>query len=176
MAFASSASPFLFSSIIFCDPVLPWPTLDRSVRGLTTGAIVRREEWSSTEEAREGFLKKAFFRQWDSRVLDSYCTHGVKAVASGGAALKTRARDEAVSAEINLCRQSADHPDSTARLLRPHGGRCSAGMRSTRVAAYLPTRSLCLRRLQAISSQRRADRADAHSGPSCDYCKGCRSR
>lgn len=176
MAYASSASPSLFSSIIFCDPVLPWPTLDRSVRGLTTGAIVRREEWSSAEEAKAGFLKKAFFRQWDSRVLDSYCTHGVKAVPSGGVALKTRARDEAVSVEERSCCNLADSLPLAARLLRPDGGCCSAGVHSARVAASLPSRPLRLRRLQAISPRRRSHRQDAHSGPSCDYCKGRRSR
>lgn len=96
MAYAASAAPSLFSSLILCDPVLPPPQLERSVIGLSTGAIVRREQWTTKSEAKEGFLKKAFFRQWDPRVLERYCEEGLKEV-KGGVALKTRAIDEAVS-------------------------------------------------------------------------------
>lgn len=96
MAFAATASPSLFSSIIFCDPVLPPSTTTRQTGRLVKGAVVRRETWKDREEAKEGFLKKPFFRAWDSRVLDKYIQYGLKDTASGEVALKARARDEAV--------------------------------------------------------------------------------
>lgn len=66
---------------------------------MTAAALVRREKWRNRAEAEEGFLKKAFFRAWDSRVLERYVSFGIKDVAGerGGVALKTRAKDEAVS-------------------------------------------------------------------------------
>lgn len=108
MAYAATALPSLLSSLIFCDPVLPAPELDRSVVGLTMGALVRREKWASREEAWEGFLSKAFFRSWDERVLGLYVACGVKDVeqkkeaGKKEVALKTRAKDEAVSAARRL--------------------------------------------------------------------------
>lgn len=155
MAYASTASPSVFSSVILCDPVLPWPELDRSVAGLTKGAIVRRAEWSSKEEAKEGFLKKAFFRQWDPRVLDSYCTFGVKELPSGGVALKTRAQDEAVSHALHgVGSFSADSLFIPARLLRSDGGCRSARLHSTRIAPSYAARPLRLRRREQIGAQR----------------------
>lgn len=96
MAFAATALPSLFSSVIFCDPVLPPATTLRQTGRLTQGAVVRRETWKNREEAKEGFLKKPFFRAWDSRVLDKYIRYGIKDTPSGEVALKARARDEAV--------------------------------------------------------------------------------
>ncbi|KAL8281173.1 hypothetical protein RQP46_006531 [Phenoliferia psychrophenolica] len=94
-AYAASAIPSLFSSIILLDPVLPPLHHAYSVGGLTGGALVRRDRWASREEATEGFLKKAFFRNWDPRVLSAYVQHGLKET-KGGVGLKARARDEAL--------------------------------------------------------------------------------
>ncbi|KAM0791474.1 hypothetical protein ACM66B_005927 [Microbotryomycetes sp. NB124-2] len=96
MAYAASAVPSVFSSVIFCDPVIVPTDVARSVVGLTMGALVRREQWSSKQEAKDGFLKKAFFKKWDSRVLDLYCDAGLKELSDGTVALKCRARDEAL--------------------------------------------------------------------------------
>jgi hypothetical protein len=98
MTYASSAIPSLFSSIILLDPVLP-PENSVSRKGrqfMTSGALVRREKWGSREEAKEGFLKKEFFRMWDPRALDRYIEFGLREVV-GGVALKATARSEAVS-------------------------------------------------------------------------------
>lgn len=95
-AYAATALPSLFSSLIFVDPVLPTPSIDtRSMEVLSTGAIVRKEKWGSRKEALEGFEKKPFFGAWDRKVLEGYVEHGLKAV-DGGVALKTTARNEAV--------------------------------------------------------------------------------
>ncbi|KAK4056777.1 hypothetical protein OIO90_002329 [Microbotryomycetes sp. JL221] len=97
MAFAASAVPSLFSSIIFCDPVLVPTEVERSVSTLTMGALIRREQWSSKQDAKQAFLAKSFFKKWDERVLDLYCQQGLKDMLNGmGVKLKCRAKDEAL--------------------------------------------------------------------------------
>jgi len=96
LAFAASALPSVFAGAILVDPVLP--PLGKTVRPLTMGALVRREEWASRAAAREGFLGKPFFRAWDERVLAKYVEFGLKDKPKhGGVALKTKAKHEAVS-------------------------------------------------------------------------------
>ncbi|GAA5978125.1 hypothetical protein JCM5350_007404 [Sporobolomyces pararoseus] len=95
-AFAATACPSLFSSVIFLDPVLVTPHYpSKSTKPLASGALVRREKWNSREEAFEGFLKKAFFRSWDEKVLKGYCEFGLRETSDGKVALKTTARNEA---------------------------------------------------------------------------------
>ncbi|SCZ88345.1 BZ3500_MvSof-1268-A1-R1_Chr2-1g04349 [Microbotryum saponariae] len=100
MAFAATAQPSLFSSIILCDPVLPPPGADRIMSALTKGACVRKETWVSKQDAKEGFLKKAFFRGWNPRSLDLYVELATKHVVDKDGkkhvALKCRAKDEAL--------------------------------------------------------------------------------
>lgn len=96
MAFASTAAPSVFSSVILCDPVLPKEDEETSWAMLARGAIARRERWGSREEAKKAFLSKAFFRQWDERVLDAYLETGLREVEEG-VALKTKPVNEAVS-------------------------------------------------------------------------------
>ncbi|BGP16575.1 hypothetical protein JCM10213_000513 [Rhodosporidiobolus nylandii] len=96
-AYAASAVPSLFSSLILIDPVLPRPEIEtRAMEALTIGALVRREKWKTREEAFEGFQKKPFFQAWDSKVLEGYVEHGLK-TTEGGVALKCTARDEALT-------------------------------------------------------------------------------
>ncbi|ORY90676.1 Alpha/beta hydrolase family-domain-containing protein [Leucosporidium creatinivorum] len=95
MAFASTGVPSLFSSVILCDPVLPKEDEETSWAMLARGAIARREKWGTREEAKKAFLSKAFFRQWDERVLDAYLETGLKDV-EGGVALKTKPVNEAL--------------------------------------------------------------------------------
>ncbi|KAK4704536.1 hypothetical protein P7C70_g1681, partial [Phenoliferia sp. Uapishka_3] len=94
-AFAATAIPSIFSSVIFCDPVLPPLGWEKSTSALTGGALIRRDGWASRQDAMEAFLKKAFFRNWDPRVLDRYIVFGLKDVAEG-VKLKARPRDEAL--------------------------------------------------------------------------------
>ncbi|GAA5874577.1 hypothetical protein JCM16303_002909 [Sporobolomyces ruberrimus] len=96
-AFAATACPSLFSSLIFVDPVLVAPQHpQKSTRPLAGGALLRRQEWKSREEALEGFKKKAFFRAWDEEMLKGYCEFGLKDTKDG-VALKTTARYEALT-------------------------------------------------------------------------------
>ncbi|GAA5893666.1 triglyceride lipase [Sporobolomyces salmoneus] len=97
-AFAATACPSLFSSVIFLDPVLVAPHHPaRSTRPLAGGALVRRQKWKSKEEALEGFQKKAFFKAWDEEILKGYCEFGLRDTEDGGVALKTTARNEALT-------------------------------------------------------------------------------
>ncbi|GAA6028407.1 hypothetical protein JCM8097_007016 [Rhodosporidiobolus ruineniae] len=96
-AYAATAVPSLFSSVIFVDPVLPQPDIDsRTMEALSTGALIRKEKWKTREEALESFAKKPFFQAWDKSVLEGYVAHGLKDV-EGGVALKCTARDEALT-------------------------------------------------------------------------------
>jgi hypothetical protein len=99
LAFASTAAPSVFSSVILCDPVLPKEDEETSWAMLARGAIARRERWGSRDEAKAAFLSKSFFRQWDERVLDAYLDTGLREV-EGGVALKTKPLNEAVSSEL----------------------------------------------------------------------------
>jgi len=96
-AFAATACPSLFSSIIFVDPVLVAPQDPTpSTRKLAMQAILRKQKWSTKEEALEGFKKKAFFTAWDEKMLEDYVTFGLRETKDG-VTLKTTARSEAVS-------------------------------------------------------------------------------
>ena len=120
-AYAATAIPSLFSSVLFCDPVMPPTHHVLTTAGLTGGALVRKDFWSSRKEASEGFLKKAFFRNWDPRVLKTYVQHGLKETAQG-VQLKTRAKDEAVRTLIlTSLVQTSDSPAHPARLWRQIG-------------------------------------------------------
>ncbi|GAA5925858.1 alpha/beta fold hydrolase [Sporobolomyces koalae] len=114
-AFAATACPSLFSSVIFLDPVLVEPPT-RSTRPLAIGALVRKQKWKTREEALAGFQKKAFFRAWDEQVLQAYSQFGLKDT-SEGVALKTTARlealtfaDAAVTASIRANQRLASLP------------------------------------------------------------------
>lgn len=106
-AYAASALPSLFSSLVFVDPVLPDPTVStRAMTRLTAGALMRRETWKTRDEAREAFVKKPFFQAWDPRVLDGYLEHGLVELEGGGVALKVTARNEAVRTSCSYCERA----------------------------------------------------------------------
>ncbi|GAA5899334.1 hypothetical protein JCM5296_007536 [Sporobolomyces johnsonii] len=98
-AYASTACPSLFSSIILVDPVVPFVELSSpppTVQPLSTKALIRRQKWKSREDALEGFKKNPFFAAWDEQVLEGYVKHGMRD-AKDGVVLKTPARNEALT-------------------------------------------------------------------------------
>ena len=97
-AFAATACPSLFSSVIFLDPVIVPPDLKepRTMINATVAALKRRATWQTRQEAKESFLSKPFFRAWDSEVLDGYVQHGLHETSDGQVALKTKPHYEAV--------------------------------------------------------------------------------
>ncbi|KAG6841357.1 hypothetical protein C0991_011900 [Blastosporella zonata] len=78
---AALTLPKLFSSIFLIDPVIVKPTgnlLHESGRAnkLVQGAILRRETWSSREEALRVLSQSPFFGAWDPSVLKLYIECG----------------------------------------------------------------------------------------------------
>ncbi|KAG8852542.1 hypothetical protein FRB96_008638 [Tulasnella sp. 330] len=100
---AVADSPALWSSLILVDPVIA-PTLKPDVPGsivpsLITGAVGRRTEWPSREEALAQFLKVPFFQAWDRDALDVYVQEGIRLrdEDAGGVTLKMSGLLEAIS-------------------------------------------------------------------------------
>ncbi|GAA5984293.1 hypothetical protein JCM10908_006129 [Rhodotorula pacifica] len=98
-AFAATACPSLFSSVIFLDPVIVPPELKepRTMINTTVAALKRRATWKTREEAKESFLAKPFFRAWDPEVLEGYVQHGLHETKDGQVALKTKPHYEALT-------------------------------------------------------------------------------
>lgn len=99
MIFTASTFPQLFETLILVDPTIfpastpRWP----ATITLVNGAIVRRTQWASREEAKALFAKnKVFYGRWDKDILDGYVQYGL--VEDGqGVALKVDRMQEAVS-------------------------------------------------------------------------------
>ncbi|KAJ3564589.1 hypothetical protein NP233_g8198 [Leucocoprinus birnbaumii] len=82
--FAALENPKLFSSLILIDPVIIKPYdleehahADSRTNNLIYGALSRREEWLSREDALTGFKKNPFFNVWDPKALEVYINHGL---------------------------------------------------------------------------------------------------
>lgn len=82
---AAQMFPKLFSALVLVDPVIVKPpsTEQEYAEGtqartdnLILGALMRRDTWSSREEALSTFLKNPFFRAWDPTSLELYVTCG----------------------------------------------------------------------------------------------------
>ncbi|KAM0752375.1 alpha/beta-hydrolase [Meredithblackwellia eburnea MCA 4105] len=91
--YAGTTHPGLFGGLIFVDPVLN-PS-EKTTSGLAGGALIRKDRWKDRTDAKDGFLKKEFFRAWDSRVLENYVDFGLKEDAKG-VTLKGKGKHEAV--------------------------------------------------------------------------------
>jgi len=99
---AAVSAPRLFSSVVLVDPVIVAEYIDRKphVLHLIQGALQRRENWSSREEALRLFQSSPFFKAWDPKVLDVYVNRGLVTVRNNGnnmgAQLKMSGLQEAV--------------------------------------------------------------------------------
>ncbi|KAH6910751.1 Alpha/beta hydrolase family-domain-containing protein [Coprinopsis sp. MPI-PUGE-AT-0042] len=77
--------PKLFDSLVLIDPVIAKPSsvpeVAREVHERTDlllkNSLVRRDTWSSREEALEGYLKSPFFRAWHPSTLRVYVDAGM---------------------------------------------------------------------------------------------------
>ena len=102
MIYASSPFPQLFETLIIVDPTIFPKELSREpfTLGLTAGAVIRRDRWSSKQEAKSLFEKnKGFFGKWDKRVLDGFVEFGLRDAPDGqGVILTVDKMQEAVSA------------------------------------------------------------------------------
>ncbi|KAI0772830.1 Alpha/Beta hydrolase protein [Trametes elegans] len=98
---AALGHPILFKSIILVDAMIlprPGPNVVSTVAtsNYVTGAIQRRDGWSSREEARQQFSAIPFFKAWDPAVLDVYVECGLHTAADGQTRLKMPGIQEAV--------------------------------------------------------------------------------
>ncbi|KAI8806540.1 Alpha/Beta hydrolase protein [Cladochytrium replicatum] len=64
---------------------------------LARAALKRRGVFANREEARENFLSKQFFREWDPRCLEIYVEEGLYEKSSGEVALKCHPLQEAAT-------------------------------------------------------------------------------
>lgn len=95
---AEESAPGAFDAIYCFEPVmLPQigPLAPQHTNPLSAGALRRREEFPSAEDARANFASKAPFDRFDPRVLDAYVEHGFAPTPEGTVRLKCRRSDEA---------------------------------------------------------------------------------
>lgn len=95
----------LVKGLLLVDPTvqpLDIGGVDR-VMPLVTGALIRRDLWSSRKEALAGFQKnKGFFGRWHPEALASYVDNALYQQNDSKLTLKTRRRNEAVSSSLLL--------------------------------------------------------------------------
>ncbi|TCD61768.1 hypothetical protein EIP91_007970 [Steccherinum ochraceum] len=82
-----------FSSMILVEPALMTRGVLKAFKATGDGSSVfqqlidsansRRDIWSSREAAREWFVKRAPWKTWDKRVLDSFVDHGLRSLPTG---------------------------------------------------------------------------------------------
>lgn len=85
-AMAVTSLPQLFEAVIFVDPLLVHPHVNRGPKSfaLVASAVGRRDRWNTRAEAHALFLEKAnFFGRWQSDVLDRYVDFGLEEDESG---------------------------------------------------------------------------------------------
>ncbi|KAI0827409.1 Alpha/Beta hydrolase protein [Trametes gibbosa] len=98
---AAIAHPVLFKHIILVDAmILPAPyqqaVSTEATRNYVIGAVQRRDEWSSHEEALKQFSTIPFFQAWDPAVLDVYLECGLYETTDGKVKLKMPRIQEAI--------------------------------------------------------------------------------
>jgi pimeloyl-ACP methyl ester carboxylesterase len=92
---AAAARPGLFGRLVAVDPVLFTPAgsdddpgrPERSAR-LVEGALRRRHDFASRDEARARFAERELFRRWDPRALELYLAEGLRDRPDGRVELK----------------------------------------------------------------------------------------
>ncbi|MCP5060307.1 MAG: alpha/beta hydrolase [bacterium] len=98
---AASRRPGLFGRLVLVDPVTPPPPDQEPperpvhVDNLVEGALKRRADWPSAEEAREWWAERDFFAAWQPEALDLYTLDGLHKRADGNVELKCSPEVEA---------------------------------------------------------------------------------
>ena len=91
---AASRRSELFGRLVLVDPVTP-PPPDMEppedpahIRDIVAGALKRRADWPSAEEARAWWAERDFFSAWQPEALDLYVLDGLRSRVGGGVELK----------------------------------------------------------------------------------------
>ncbi|NLN60158.1 MAG: alpha/beta hydrolase [Deltaproteobacteria bacterium] len=92
--------PHLAERMILIEPILlpeSWyeKPLALEEHSLARQAIRRKNYWQSSEEAKEYFLSKPLFRNWDCEMFDLYLRYGLTVDSKGGLHLVCPPRSEA---------------------------------------------------------------------------------
>ncbi|GAA6034094.1 hypothetical protein JCM8097_000692 [Rhodosporidiobolus ruineniae] len=96
IGFAASAAPYIFSSLILYDPWI----IAKDFNGCTADSpffrsvALRRDSWTTKEEAVKACSEKGFFKAWDREVNEMFLKHGLREMPDGTTALKTPAAIE----------------------------------------------------------------------------------
>ncbi|KAI8811814.1 Alpha/Beta hydrolase protein [Cladochytrium replicatum] len=75
----------------------PHPDCARWGNPVVATTLKRKHEFDDRENARQYFLSKSFFQEWDKRCLELYINHGVYDTQSGKVALKCHPFQEAAT-------------------------------------------------------------------------------
>ena len=91
---AASRRPDLFERLVLVDPVTPSGAEDGPAErhahtaNLAEGALRRRSEWPSREDARAWWALRPLFEEWQPDALDLYALDGLRDRADGAVELK----------------------------------------------------------------------------------------
>ncbi len=91
---AASRFPSLYERILLVDPVIIPPAVAKSPeriqrsQGMVDRARKRRDGWASRDEAREFFLSRKLFDDWEPRALELYVEEGLRDRGDGTVGLK----------------------------------------------------------------------------------------
>ncbi len=106
---AEQARPGTFSALYLFEPVA-WPEpFDMSDHPLVTGALRRRDCFTSVQAAVERLASKPPLSELDPQALRAYVEGGVRRLSEGGVALKCRREDEAQTYRMGPRQRSFDH-------------------------------------------------------------------
>lgn len=137
MIFTASTFPQLFESIVLVDPTIfptSYPRWSATVP-LVNGAIIRRTQWASREEAKTLFAKnKGFYGRWDKDILEGYVQYGLTEDEQG-VTLKVDRMQEAVCLYASHGELDLIVSPCTVRLRRCGELWLEAGLPSTRLLA-----------------------------------------
>ncbi|KAF9517112.1 hypothetical protein BS47DRAFT_1314716 [Hydnum rufescens UP504] len=98
IAGTACANPNIFHSITLVDPIILPESTYRAEQNVIA-ALLRRQSWSSREEAKALFLRNPFFNVWVPEVLDLYVQYALTDISpseGGGVRLKMNGFQEAV--------------------------------------------------------------------------------
>ncbi len=106
---AEQAHPGTFSALYLYEPVA-WPEpFAMDDHPLVTGALRRRDTFTSVQAGVERLGSKPPLSQLDPRALQAYVEAGVRPLPEGGVRLKCRREDEAQTYRMGPRQRSFDH-------------------------------------------------------------------
>jgi pimeloyl-ACP methyl ester carboxylesterase len=127
IAQAAALRPDLFDRLMLIDPVILPQGAYRQHSGEPDPTVRRRSAFASLDEMKEKLGARPPFSQWDPRVFDDYCRHGVLLKEDGSVALACAPATEAaiyaagvaIDADISSVLTQITAPTTVLRTSRP---------------------------------------------------------